>query len=261
MTSNDRPIRTIDFAGLGIPPGRYALPDFGALRRTGDDTREQTLEEYQRLQQHFEGRVPLSDLPPADVDFLRAHFLEQVTERREQAIEYFNRRVPRRYATAHPDEQAATWAKSVASDPFSTKSLLLIGPTGTGKTYRAYAALRAVANTGSSVRWLAFTSADLYAHLRPHNGQDSEAAFEKVADAPLLLLDDLGAAKLSEWTEEITYRLINHRWEQCLPGIYVSNLRPSELADRLGERVTSRLVGMCDRIAVKGEDRRKGGAA
>ncbi|MER7128641.1 hypothetical protein [Streptosporangium saharense] len=41
---------------------------------------------------------------------------------------------------------------------------------------------------------------------------------------PLLLLDDLGSAKASEWTEEITYRVINHRHENLLPGVFTSNL-------------------------------------
>jgi DNA replication protein DnaC len=103
------------------------------------------------------------------------------------------------------------------------------------------------------------TAADLYAHLRPRDGEDSHEAFQRVADAPLLVLDDLGASKWTEWVEEITYRLINHRYEQCLPSIFTSNLVPAKLREALGERVASRLTEMCDRIVLKGDDRRKGG--
>ncbi|MFC9631402.1 ATP-binding protein [Streptomyces mirabilis] len=239
---------TVDFAGLGIPPGSYALPAPGAY------------DGYDRLERHFTGDLALTDLPPDDVQFLRNHFCEQVTEHRQQAMDYFSDRVPRRFAEARPDERATAWAEQFAGDRFTTKSLLLLGATGTGKTHLAYSVLRAVAETGVQTRWQTFTAADLYAHLRPRDGQDSQDAFTRVADAALLFLDDLGAAKFTEWTEEITYRLINHRYERCLPGIFTSNVPPAQLRDVLGERVTSRLSEMCDRIAIKGDDRRKGGA-
>lgn len=253
-----QPKLTIDFAGLDIPPGRYALPDLGAYTRGTDS--ERTLDDYKRLQQHFTGDLELSELDPDDVRFLRAHFGEQVAEHREQAMDYFTAKVPRRFATAYPDGRATAWAQQVAGDPLTVKSLLLLGATGTGKTHYAWSVLRAVAETGTQVRWQAHTAADLYAHLRPHDGQDSQEAFQRVADAPLLVLDDLGASKWTEWIEEITYRLINHRYEQCLPGIFASNVPPAKLRDFLGDRVASRLTEMCDRIVLKGDDRRKGGA-
>ena len=77
----------------------------------------------------------------------------------------------------------------------------------------------------------------------------------------MLFVDDLAAAKLTEWTEEVTYRLVNYRYEQCLPGIFTSNVPPAQLRDALGERIASRLVEMCERIVLKGDDRRKGMAA
>lgn len=239
---------TIDFAGLGIPPGSYALPAPGAH------------DNYDRLERHFTGDTALTDLTPDDIQFLRDHFAEQVTEHREQAMDYFTVKVPRRFAEARPDGQAATWARNFAADQHAVKSLLLIGPTGTGKTHHAWSVLRAVAETGTQSRWQMHTAADLYAHLRPRDGEDSQNAFQRVADAHLLVLDDLGASKWTEWVEEITYRLINHRYEECLPSVFTSNLPPTKLRDALGERVASRLTEMCDRIVLKGDDRRKGGA-
>lgn len=255
---HQHPKLTVDFAGLNIPPGSYALPSPGAYTRGTDG--ERTLDDYQRLQRHFTGDLALTDLTPDDIQFLRDHFGEQVAEHREQAMDYFTAKVPRRFSEARPDERVTAWAAQFAADRFAAKSFLVLGATGTGKTHYAYSVLRAVAETGVQTRWQAFTTADLYAHLRPHDGQDSEDAFTRVADAPLLFLDDLGAAKFTEWTEEITYRLVNHRYERCLPGIFTSNVLPAKLRDVLGERVTSRLSEMCDRIAIKGDDRRKGGA-
>lgn len=240
---------TIDFAGLGIPPGSYALPNPGAY------------EDYDRLLKHFTGDLALADMAPDDVRFLRAHLGEQVTEHRQQAMDYYKARVPRRFAAARPDEQATAWAGRFAADRHAVKSLLLIGPTGVGKTHCAWSVLRAVAETGTQLRWQMRTAADLYALLRPRDGEDSQDAFQRVADAHLLVLDDLGASKWTEWVEEITYRLINHRYEECLPSIFTSNLPPAQLRDALGERVASRLTEMCDRIVLKGDDRRKGGTS
>jgi DNA replication protein DnaC len=246
MTQN--PKLSVDFAGLGIPPGTYALPTPGGY------------EGYERLLKHFTGDLHLSEMEPHDVQFLRDHFAEQVVEHRQQATAHFTDRVPRRFAAACPDHRGAAWARDFAADRHAVKSLLLIGPTGTGKTYYAWSVLRAVAETGTQSRWQMHTAADLYAHLRPRDGEDSHATFQRVADAPLLVLDDLGAAKWTEWIEEVTYRLINHRYEECLPSIFTSNLPPAKLRDALGERVASRLTEMCDRIVLKGDDRRKGGA-
>lgn len=252
---------SLDFDGFGIPPGRYALPDFGELLRLhGDDTAAAIATE-QRLQQHLKGELPLAIFEPAEYAFLREHFADQVADNRERALAHFNMRVPRRFAAAQPDEAANDWARSVIRDPHGTRSLLLVGPVGVGKTHHAWATLRAVAQTGSPTRWLSYAAADLYAHLRPHSERDSETEFDKVAAAGLLLLDDLGAAKLTEWTEEITYRLINSRYEQCLPSIFTSNVPPGQLADILGARVASRLAEMCDRVAIKGADRRRNGGA
>lgn len=248
---------TLDFAGLGIPRGRYALPSPGEFLYSPDGTQEGA----DRIQQHFTGDLPLDGLQPAEIAFLRDHLQQQVDEQRERSLTYFTNRVPRRYANAAPDETATAWAKAVAANPDDTRSVLVVGPTGTGKTHYAYSVLRALAETGAGAIWIAATAADLYAQLRPRTGRDSEAEFDRFAKAGVLFVDDLAAAKLSEWTEEVTYRLINHRYEQCLPGIYTSNVPPAQLRDALGERIASRLTEMCERVVLRGDDRRKGLAA
>jgi DNA replication protein DnaC len=137
-------------------------------------------------------------------------------------------------------------------------SLLLLGVTGVGKTHEAYGAMRELAVTGVCGQWQVTTAADLYAALRPRHGIDSEAEFRKYRDARLLLIDDLGAErKPTEFTEEINFRLINHRYENHLPTLMTSNVEPKDLASRLGDRVISRLAEMCERVAIKGNDRRR----
>lgn len=185
--------------------------------------------------------------------------------------------VPFHYRTAITAEPALRqWADDVTRDARQQQtargslvavahrgpSLLLVGPTGIGKTHAAYGAIRDLAITGVIARWTVTTAADMYAALRPRHGVDSETEFDRYRNARLLLVDDLGAARtLTEFTEEINFRLVNHRYEHHLPTLFTSNVLPGELAQRLGDRVTSRLAEMCRRITLKGADKRRGEAA
>lgn len=137
-------------------------------------------------------------------------------------------------------------------------SLLLLGPTGTGKTFEAWGAIRALTESGvRATRWEHTTAADLYARMRPRHGVDAEEVFEVHAHAPVLVLDDIGAAKASEWTEEVNYRLINHRYQHRLPTLITSNIPAAQLREDLGLRVASRLREMAYRVVLAGADRRE----
>ncbi|MFD7791002.1 ATP-binding protein [Streptomyces sp. NPDC059759] len=254
MTKNFTSPLAVDFDGLRIPAGTYALPSRADVSHLGTDTAD-------RFSAHFAGRLPVSSLTAAEVTFLQEHFLEQHEARVQAATVYFDEHVPRRYKGVMPDAQATDWAGQFARDPHAVQSLLVLGPTGSGKTHLAYSVLAAVAGAGAFARWEAVTEADMFARLRPRHGHDTEAAFEALATCPLLLLDDLGAAKLSEWTEEITYRLVNLRYNHCLPSLVTSNVLPRHFTERFGDRVTSRLIEMCDRISLKNDDLRREGQA
>ncbi|MET9479940.1 ATP-binding protein [Streptomyces sp. NPDC006638] len=183
------------------------------------------------------------------------------------ALELADARIPARYRRALADHPKITaWADQIAraGRPGPTgpgiaegPSLLIAGPTGTGKTHQAYGAVRALLTRGVRLRWEATTSADLHARLRPRAGHDGERELQTLARCPLLLLDDLGAAKTSEWTEELTYRLINHRYEHMLPTLITTNLPTAELRTALGDRVASRLAEMTERVILTGPDRRR----
>lgn len=191
---------------------------------------------------------------------------DAATERIERAVAYTDGRIPARYQQAKAEAPTIIrWAAELATasrDMPSGRlaggpSLLVLGPTGVGKTHQAYGAIRWLAGYGIAVKWLAAPAADLYAQLRPRHGLDSEEEFRRIADAPLLLVDDIAAAKATEWTEEVTYRLVNWRYERLLPTILTSNVPPSDLKAALGDRVASRLVEMCERVVLKGDDRRR----
>lgn len=143
------------------------------------------------------------------------------------------------------------------------RSLVVFGPTGTGKTHAAFGALRALSASGVQCRWVALTASDLFARLRPRHGVDSEEEFGRLATAGVLVIDDIGAHKGSEWTDEILTRLINHRYQDQRPTLYISNLPPvpsrgvAGFDQVVGERVSSRLAECATELVITGPDRRR----
>jgi DNA replication protein DnaC len=186
-----------------------------------------------------------------DNDTLRR--LDQV-----RAMATCDRLFPRRYRDALPDQAAVDgWVRRATNNPTDAPSLLLLGQIGRGKTWQAYGALRAVLVEQPTLDWAAVTFADFAASLRPRAGHDSEAEMDRYRQATLLLLDDVGTAKGSEWVEEVTYRLVSYRYDAMLPTIYATNLVPDQLRDALGDRIASRLAETCQRVVINGPDRRR----
>ncbi|MEV6209580.1 ATP-binding protein [Kitasatospora sp. NPDC051914] len=185
------------------------------------------------------------------------------------ALEALSAGMMPRYRNAvaeHP--QVLAWVRQVAAQALAPStgarrqvatgpSLLLAGVVGAGKTHEAYGAVRALVQAGIGVRWRATTAADLYAELRPRSDTDSEQVLATYSRVPLLILDDLGAAKSSEFVEEQTYRLINRRYNHMLPTLITTNLPIKELKAYLGDRVTSRLAQMTTRVEFEPVDRRR----
>lgn len=184
----------------------------------------------------------------------------------DAAAERFNERFPLRYRPATVEHPAiAAWVEQFMVDPTGTPSLLLLGPTGTGKTHAAFGALRAAASKARRTRvgryvtppWAATTYADLIASLRPSKLGDPEEIMAKHLGVDLLLLDDLALGKASEFVEEVTYRLLNGRYVEMRPSIFTSNLPLDQLRVSLGDRIASRLAETCTRVVLTGEDRRR----
>lgn len=217
----------------------------------------------------------LANTPPAPVDQTPTpddpgHPEYHRRRRAEWALARWAAATPRRYrnaTTTHSD--VTTWADHTAANPDDAGALLLTGPTGTGKTHQAYGALRRIAEAGPHRYELITTTApDMYGLLRPGGSQrTSEDELGRLCRVPLLLVDDLGSAKASEWTEEITYRLINERYNACLPTVFTSNFPVradgrDDLTGKLGERITSRLAQTTTVVPLVGPDlRREIGAA
>lgn len=151
-----------------------------------------------------------------------------------------------------------------------SKGVLFFGPPGTGKTLLASILCNEILNQG---RIAIFASIpDLLADIRSSydKGNTSEI-LQAVNDAPFLVLDDLGAEKMTPWVGEQLFSLINTRLSNSRQTVITSNYRPQELIVRMqtvdargnicddlqGRRIMSRIHEMCYLIAMDGKDWRK----
>lgn len=199
-------------------------------------------------------------IDPASLEDPPAHGFDMIQFRTGQAHTLLSRIIPTRFAHAKVDHpKVAKWADDYLNDPDGASSLVLVGPTGVGKTHQGWGAVRAIAEglaaTGRGLAWRATTHPDLNAALRPKPDGSHTWALEPYMEAELLLLDDLGAGKQTDWTGDTLYRLVDHRWANRKTTIYSTNLTPNALTDAVGDRVVSRLADAV-RVTIKGSDRR-----
>lgn len=162
--------------------------------------------------------------------------------------------LPRRFAgatLASLEGEAADLADEWADTGMSA-SVLLLGAVGVGKTHTACALARAAWQAGSGVQFSPVV--ELLDQLRP-GGPDG--ALERAITVDVLVLDDLGGERPTDWTGERLYALVNRRWLEQRPTIVTSNLAPIELEQAVGPRVFSRLYHDAIRLQIGGDDRRR----
>jgi len=151
------------------------------------------------------------------------------------------------------------WAESGA------ESLLIHGPYGTGKTSLGIAALRYRIEQDHADS-LFLTAPGLLDRIREtysprrvreSDEQASEAdVLEAVRNTSLLMLDDLGAERPTDWVQEKLFTVINHRHDNLLTTIFTSNLDPEGMAHHLGERIAWRIVEMSEVVRLDGPNLR-----
>jgi DNA replication protein DnaC len=147
--------------------------------------------------------------------------------------------------------------------------LLLIGEPGTGKTHLAVAALRQIMAKG--FEGLFFDYQNLLDRIRAgydvNSGSSDREAYRFALDAEVLLLDDLGAHRVTDWVEDTVTSIVTYRCNNRKPLIATTNLADADagaaafdrqaaptpgrieyrttLAERIGARARSRLFEMC----------------
>lgn len=133
--------------------------------------------------------------------------------------------------------EALKLSKEFAEDPHLW--LVLLGPTGCGKTHLAASIANQQIAGGKLVCFVVVP--DLLDHLRSAYDPDSkipyDELFEMIRTAPLLILDDLGAHSSTPWAEEKLYQLVNHRYNHRLPTVITTNRTLDELDERLASRI------------------------
>ena len=83
---------------------------------------------------------------------------------------------------------------------------------------------------------------------------DFEQVLSMVKGCNLLIVDDIGAERVTEWVRERMVSILNTRVSNNLATIYTSNLSPEELTEELGDRIASRVLGSSKVIEISGGD-------
>ncbi len=129
-------------------------------------------------------------------------------------------------------------AKAFAIEPKGW--LILVGPSGCGKTHLAAAIANERVRQGQPALFI--STPDLLDRLRSAFNTDSEIPydefFDQVRNAPLLVLDDLGAQTSTPWVKEKLDQLLNYRFNSELPTVIVSIIPIEQHADRIRTRLT-----------------------
>lgn len=145
--------------------------------------------------------------------------------------------------------------------------LAIIGPIGTGKTHLAASIANALLQTGKRV--ICMPSVDMLAKIRAtykEDGNDDEI-MNDLKTADLLIIDDLGKEKATEWTSQTIYSIINARYENERPTVITTNYTLKNLVDRMtpsgsqdsitAAAAVDRLFETCIEVPMLGQSWRK----
>jgi len=169
--------------------------------------------------------------------------------------------------------------KFVQSYPFETNGngLLLTGSIGVGKTHLGVGILQSlIAERGA--KGLFYDYRDLLKQVQNSYNRNVNATeleiLRPVFDAEVLVLDELGASKPTDWVWDTVAHILNTRYNDRRTTIITTNyanlsplgsevsgpraaVREETLGDRIGERMRSRLQEMCVVVEMNGQDFRQ----
>jgi DNA replication protein DnaC len=187
--------------------------------------------------------------------------------------------IPKRYrdcslSTYRPADRngsqlrAFNYAHRLVCDyPAVDRGLLFMGPCGVGKTHLAAAILRGLLEKG--IDCLFYELGSLLRKVQGSYGPDCRLSESEVLaplyEAEVLVLDELGASKPTDWVRETTMQIVNARYNERRLTIFTTNyldegrgVGDETLAERVGVRLRSRLYEMCRTVVVEGADYRRG---
>ena len=185
-------------------------------------------------------------------------------------------KLPNRYAECHFNSYSASDPSQVKALRIATqfamefpavdRGILFIGPVGIGKTHLAVSILKGLTERGFSCLFYEFGSLlkEIQDSYNPNTKASELAVLAPVLNAEVLVLDELGASKPTDWVRDTMAHVINTRYNDNKATIFTTNYpddrnseREETLEDRIGVRLRSRLYEMCKTIEMKGTDYRK----
>lgn len=149
--------------------------------------------------------------------------------------------------------------RGLQSYVLNQKGVFVYGETcGIGKTHLMAALAKKLLKQGNDIIWVNCTTF-LYG-LRQSFEKENRSRYlsiQKLVDAPLLFIDDLGIECEGPWVTQTIYQILNERYEDEKPTFITSNFRLDEIEDSLGQPIASRIADMCDFFDMGGTDHRK----
>ncbi|MGH9945395.1 MAG: ATP-binding protein [Pyrinomonadaceae bacterium] len=187
-------------------------------------------------------------------------------------------RIPRRYeqctlSNYHPTPGNGTQLlafnysfKLVKEHPIVDRGLLFTGSCGVGKTHLAAAILSGLVDKGVPCRFYEFGALlkEIQDSYNPISQTSKLKVVAPVYEAEVLVLDELGASKPTDWVMDTMMQIVGRRYNEKRLTIFTTNYmderqRPNEetLEERIGARLRSRLFEMCRTVEMVGDDYRR----
>lgn len=170
------------------------------------------------------------------------------------------------YVRRSPDVEAAYQAavrfgSQVCNKEPSVISLYISGSVGAGKSFLASCLAHDLIRRSIPILWASMGNILSQLKSAYSQKQDAEEILKIYKKANILVIDDFGKERPSEWTNEQLFALVNYRYERKKPIIITSNYDLDKIADRLTPAppyndnitalaITDRLIEMCDPISI-----------
>ena len=186
-------------------------------------------------------------------------------------------RIPKRYEKCHFNtfkcefgdsrSRALNCAQEFTKNfPAVEQGLLFTGSVGVGKTHLAVSIIKGLTEHGFSCLFYEFGSLlkEIQDSYNSNTRSSELGVLAPVFNADVLVLDELGASKPTDWVRDTMAHIINTRYNDKKLTIFTTNYaderrndREETLEDRIGSRLRSRVYEMCKTVMLNGEDYRR----
>lgn len=185
-------------------------------------------------------------------------------------------RLPKRYSACHfhnykplnpSQERAFGYASRLTMEyPAVERGLLFMGTVGVGKTHLAVSILKGLTERGFNCLFYEFGSLlkEIQDSYNSNTRTSELGVLSPVLSSEILVLDEVGASKPTDWVRDTMAHIINTRYNDRKLTIFTTNYpderrneRDETLEDRVGSRLRSRVYEMCKTININGDDFRR----